>query len=154
MKGLFKSTVTVVVSVVLAIMLLITAPIAFAEGPGSDSTLSDTIHIGSSYVEAYHIGHKAARASVQFKVCPAVAATIGDPEHTSIVYLVNGGGPGSGRVAIGEALRLPGISFVKVDGIPIGPAGISMIEVAIGEDFPGERFMLLPGKVDIVLCPE
>ena len=154
MKGLFKSTVTVVVSVVLAITLLITTATAFAEGPGSDSTLSDTIHIGSSYVEAYHIGHKAARASVQFKVCPAVAATIGDPEHTSIVYLVNGGGPGSGRVAIGEALKVPGVSFVKVDGIPIGPAGISMIEVAIGEKFPGERFMLLPGKVDIVLCPE
>ena len=153
MKGPFKSSPIVVV-LVLASMSLITIATAFAEGPGSDSTLSDAAHTGGSYVEAYYIDHRATTASVEFKVCPAVAAAIDEPEHTSIVYLVNGGGEGSGRVAIMKALEAPGVSSVRVDGIPIGPAGVSMIEVAIGEDFPGERFMLLPGRVDIVLCPE
>jgi hypothetical protein len=37
--------------------------------------------------------------------------------------------------------------------LPIGPAGISMIEASIGEDFPGQRFMLFPRDNEILVCP-
>ena len=98
-------------------------------------------------------------ASVQFKICPEAAARIADPDQTSLIYmvetyqvaLVDGHPPG--RLPVREMLRQPGVSFVKEDGLPIGPAGISMIEASIGEDFPGQRFMLFPRDNEILVCP-
>jgi hypothetical protein len=58
-----------------------------------------------------------------------------------------------GPVPIPEMLVLPGVSFAKEDGFPIGTAGFSMIEVTLGEDFPGQRFMLFPGDNEILVCP-
>jgi hypothetical protein len=98
-------------------------------------------------------------ASVQFKVCPEAAANIGDPNQTSLIYMVRNyqvamvDGHPPGRLSVREMLRQPGVSFVKEDGLPIGPAGISMIEASIGEDFPGQRFMLFPWDNEILICP-
>jgi hypothetical protein len=65
--------------------------------------------------------------------------------------IVDGHPPG--RLPVREMLGQPGVSFVKEDGLPIGPAGISMIEANIGEDFPGQRFMLFPRDNEILVCP-
>jgi hypothetical protein len=96
---------------------------------------------------------------VQFKICPEAAAKISDPDQTALLYMVavyqvvmtDAHTPG--RVPVREMLRQPGVSFVKEDGLPIGPAGISMIEASIGENFPGQRFMLFPGDNEILVCP-
>ena len=98
-------------------------------------------------------------ASVQFKICPEAAAEISDPDQTSLIYMVEvyqvamADAHPPGRLPVREMLRQPGVSFVKEDGLPIGPAGISMIEASIGEDFPGQRFMLLPRDNEILVCP-
>jgi hypothetical protein len=113
---------------------------------------------GEGYVERREIAPGRLDASVQFKICPEAAARISNPDQTSVIYmvetyqvaLVDGHAPG--RLPVREMLRQPGVSFVKEDGLPIGPAGISMIEASIGEDFPGQRFMLFPGENEIVLC--
>jgi hypothetical protein len=114
---------------------------------------------GEGYVDRREIAPGRRDASVQFKICPEAAARIGDPDQTSLIYmvetyqvaLVDGHAPG--RLPVREMLRQPGVSFVKEDGLPIGPAGISMIEASIGEDFPGQRFMLFPRDNEILVCP-
>ena len=113
---------------------------------------------GKGYIDARQIAPGARSASVQFKICPEAAAKIDDPDQTSVIYMVSvyhvslTDDHPPGRLPVREMLRQPGVSFVKEDGLPIGPAGISMIEASIGEDFPGQRFMLLPGDNEIVLC--
>jgi hypothetical protein len=113
---------------------------------------------GDGYVDRREIAPGRREASVQFKICPQVATTIDDPNQTTLIYMVESyqvalvDNHPPGRLPVTEMLRQPGVSFVKEDGLPIGPAGISMIEVSIGEDFPGQRFMLLPGDNEIVLC--
>jgi len=113
---------------------------------------------GEGYVDRREIAPGRWDASVQFKICPEVAATITDPNQTSLIYMVEDyhvaivDNHPPGRLPVGEMLRQPGVSFVKEDGLPIGPAGISIIEASIGEDFPGQRFMLFPGDNEIVLC--
>jgi len=113
---------------------------------------------GEGYVDARQIEPGGRSASVQFKICPEAAAEISDPNQTSLIYMVSvyqvslTDDHPPGRVPVREMLRQPGVSFVKEDGLPIGPAGISMIEVSVGEDFPGQRFMLFPGDNEIVLC--
>ncbi len=100
-----------------------------------------------------------AGASVQFKICPEAAARIADPGQTSLTYVIPDyrvaltDAHAAGRVPVRDMLTQPGVSFVKADGLPIGPAGISMMEATIGEDFPGQRFMLLPGDNEILVCP-
>ena len=98
-------------------------------------------------------------ASVQFKICPEAAAEISDPNQTSLIYMVSvyqvavAYTHAPGRVPVGEMLRQPGVSFFKEDGVPIGPAGISIMEASIEEEFPGQRFMLLPWDDEILVCP-
>jgi hypothetical protein len=114
---------------------------------------------GKGYVDARQVEPGGQSASVQFKICPEAAAEISDPDHTSLIYMVEvyqvavAYTHAPGRVSVGEMLRQPGVSFVKEDGVPIGPAGISILETSIGEDFPGPRFMFLPGDNEILVCP-
>jgi hypothetical protein len=114
---------------------------------------------GKGYVDRREIAHGGGDASVQFKICPEAAAEISDPNQTSVIYMVETyqvamtDAHPTGRLPVWEMLRQPGVSFVKEDGLPIGPAGISMIEAAIGEDFPGQRFMLFPRDNEILVCP-
>jgi hypothetical protein len=97
--------------------------------------------------------------SVQFKICPEAAARISDPDQTTLIYMVPvyevamAHGHAPGRLPVREMLRQPGVSFVKEDGLPIGPAGFSVIEVSIGENFPGQKFMLFPDDNEILYCP-
>jgi len=97
--------------------------------------------------------------SVQFKICPEAAARISNPDQTTLIYMVPAYqvavayDHAPGRVPVREMLRQPGVSFVKEDGLPIGPAWFSMIEVSIGENFPGQRFMLFPDDNEILYCP-
>jgi hypothetical protein len=96
---------------------------------------------------------------VQFKICPEAAATISDPDQTTLIYMVPvyevamAYDHAPGRLPVREMLRQPGVSFVKEDGLPIGPAGFSVIEVSIGENFPGQKFMLFPDDNEILYCP-
>jgi hypothetical protein len=114
---------------------------------------------GNGYVDRREIAHGRGDASVQFKICPEAAAEISDPNQTSVIYMVETyqvaltDAHPPGRLPVGEMLRQPGVSFVKEDGLPIGPVGISMIESSIGEDFPGQRFMLFPWDNEILVCP-
>jgi hypothetical protein len=114
---------------------------------------------GEGYVDQREIAPGRGDASVQFKICPEAAAKISDPNQTSVIYMVEtyqvamADGHPPGRLPVREMLRQPGVSFVKEDGLPIGPAGISMIEASIGEDFPGQRFMLFPWDNEILICP-
>jgi hypothetical protein len=114
---------------------------------------------GEGYVDRREIAPGRQDASVQFKICPETAAEISDPDQTSLIYMVEvyqvavAYSQAPGRVPVGEMLRQPGVSFFKEDGVPIGPAGISIMEASIGEDFPGQRFMLLPGDDEILICP-
>ena len=132
MEGKFKlaSIVKTLIILVLGAMLLISARTASSNG-----------------------------ASVQFKICPKSAAEISDPDQTSLIYMVESyqvarvDGHPPGRLPVREMLRQPGVSFVKEDGLPLGPAGISMVEASIGEDFPGQRFMLFPGDNEFLVCP-
>ena len=59
----------------------------------------------------------------------------------------------NGSQPVREMLRQPGVSFVKEDGLPLGSVGISLVEASIGEDFPGQRFMLFPGDNEFLVCP-
>ena len=114
---------------------------------------------GKGYVQRREIILGGREASVQFKICPEAAARISDPDQTAVIYMVEtyqvawADGHPPGRVPIPGMLVLPGISFAKEDGFPIGTAGISMIEVSLGENFPGQRFMLFPGDNEILVCP-
>jgi hypothetical protein len=114
---------------------------------------------GEGYVDARQIEPGGQSASVQFKICPEAAAEISDPDQTSVIYMVEvyqvavAYTHAPGRVPVGEMLRQPGVSYVKEDGVPIGPAGISIMEANVGEDFPGQRFMLRPGDNEILVCP-
>jgi hypothetical protein len=114
---------------------------------------------GEGYVDRREIAPGRGDASVQFKICPEAAAEISDPNQTSLIYMVEtyqvamADDHPPGRLPVRETLRQPGVSFVKEDGLPIGPVGISMIEVSIGEDFPGQRFMLFPWDNEILVCP-
>ena len=98
-------------------------------------------------------------ASVQFKICSEAVAGISELHQTSLIYLVGTyqvamvDDHPPGRLPVREMLKQPGVSFVKEDGLPIGPAGVSMIEASIGEDFPGQRFMLFPRDNEILVCP-
>jgi hypothetical protein len=114
---------------------------------------------GEGYVQARQIEHGGQFASVQFKICPESAAEINDPDQTSLIYMVESyqvakvDGHPPGRLPVREMLRQPGISFVKEDGLPLGSVGISMVEASIGEDFPGQQFMLFPGDNEFLVCP-
>jgi hypothetical protein len=114
---------------------------------------------GRGYVDRREIAPGRGDASVQFKLCPEVAAGISDPDQTSLIYMVRSyqvaltDDHAPGRLPVREMLRQPGISFVKEDGLPIGPAGVSMIEASIGEDFPAQRFVLFPRDNEILVCP-
>jgi hypothetical protein len=113
---------------------------------------------GEGYVESRQIAPGSQDATVQFKICPKAAARISNPDQTTLIYMVPvyqvamAHDHAPGRLPMREMLRQPGVSFVKEDGLPIGPAGFSMIEVSIGENFPGQKFMLFPGENEIVLC--
>jgi hypothetical protein len=70
--------------------------------------------------------------SVQFKICPEAAARIGDPDQTTLIYMVPvyqvamAHDHALGRLPVREMLRQPGVSFIKEDGLTIGPAGFSI----------------------------
>jgi len=132
MKGRYKSVSMVIVSTALALGAIL------------------LISLGTVYGDDI---------SVQFKICPEAAATISDPDQTTLIYMVPvyqvamAHDHAPGRLPVREVLRQPGVSFVKEDGLPIGPAGFSMIEVSIGENFPGQKFMLFPDDNEILYCP-
>jgi hypothetical protein len=115
---------------------------------------------GEGYVESRQIVPGRQDATVQFKICPEAAAKISDPDQTTLIYMVPiyqvamAHDHAPGRLPVREMLRQPGVSFVKEDGLPIGPAGFSVIEVSIGEDFPEQRFLLFPTDNEILYCPQ
>jgi hypothetical protein len=132
MEGKFKLTsiVKVLIILVWGAMLLISARTVYSDG-----------------------------ASVQFKICPESATEISDLDQTSLIYMVESdqvarvGDHPPGRLPVREMLKQPGVSFVKEDRLPLGPAEILMVEASIGEDFPGQRFMLFPGDNEFLVCP-